>query len=159
MPRASSVRPYLYHLRQAACDVPSDISEGKGSGYTLYELNSESYLESHGIRNGDREVGKYREKLICLDTLECQVMRDLMDGEEEIMVRSRSDNVRRQDEDRGQRVRIPKQESSCQLDGDNEQDDPFRERLIAHQLGDLRAEFSWVARVFVAAENQRRASG
>ena len=65
-------------------------------------------------------------------------MRDLVDGKEQILVRSRSEDVGDSPELPGperSRLKVPSPED---LHGDDAEDNPFGQRLWATELGDLR---------------------
>lgn len=60
-----------------------------------------------------------------------------MDCEEQILVRGRTDHVGQDEENRRCHGSVPKVVGNRDLQRDYSEDDPFRERFIAHELGDL----------------------
>ena len=95
-------------------------------------------LEEHGVRQTNREVGEDGERPVGLDAAESEVVGDLMDCEEEVLICRRADDVRREEEGPGCRMRVTERVRSTDLQRDDGQDDVFRERLASHELVNLR---------------------
>lgn len=55
-------------------------------------------LECRAVGYADREVRKYSEHLIGHDALESEVVRDFVNGEEQVLVRGAPDDISRRDE-------------------------------------------------------------
>lgn len=64
-------------------------------------------------------------------------MRDFVDGEEQVLVCSCSDDVCSKEELPGEESRVAEEICAENLKRDDEQDDVFRQWLWAAQLGDL----------------------
>jgi len=94
-------------------------------------------FEQRTVRNADRQIGDDGKGLVELDILEGQVVGNLVNGEEEILVRRAANRVRSQQELPGQWIRVAQQERRCQLNRNDQKDDPFRERLVSHKFRDL----------------------
>ena len=63
-----------------------------------------------------------------------------MDGEEQVLVGGRADDVRRQQEGRRQHGRVAQQVGAQQLQGDHRQHQVLGQRLDAAELENLRGE-------------------
>ena len=61
-----------------------------------------AYLERGRVWDTDREVGKDSESLVSSDAPEREVVRDFVNGEEEVVVRGAANRVRGKEEERGQ---------------------------------------------------------
>lgn len=89
-------------------------------------------LERNSIRHPNRQIRKYREHLIRLHTLERQVMRDLVYGEEEVVVCCSADDVGCEEERNGQGVGVAEGEGDGELEEDDESNDVFCEGFVTH---------------------------
>lgn len=95
-------------------------------------------FEHHRERHTNRQIREDRKRPVGLDTAESEVVGNLVNGEERVLVGRSTDNV-------GEGPELPRPERSvaeveggAELDEGDEEDDPFRQRLVSHQLGDLR---------------------
>lgn len=106
---------------------------------TAFLLASQTDLEHHRVRDANDRVDTNRERLVGLDALERQVMRDLMDRQEDVLVRRASYDVRCEQETpiEWMYAPIPHRCSRCELNGYDAEGDPFCEGLAAHQGLDL----------------------
>ena len=119
------------------CGARCGISELPPIQHTGLSCRMRSHLERHGVRDANGEVGDHGKILVGFDALECEVMGDLVDGQEEVLVGRSSDGVGREDEHRGPEGGVPKPVSGAQLDANDQKHDVFRERFIAHEFDDL----------------------
>lgn len=67
-------------------------------GNRAYE---KTYSERGRVGNADWQVGDDSEKAVCKTRFECKVVRDLVNGQEEVLVGSGTNDVRREPETPG----------------------------------------------------------
>lgn len=103
---------------------------------------AKTYLEHGTVRDTNRQVSKYGQRLIGSDTLERKIMCDLMNGEEKIVIERAADRVRAEYEQRGPREGVSQEDAGRELGEDDTKDDPLGERLVPHEFGDLSARSS-----------------
>jgi len=72
------------------------------------------------------EVREDREEPVCRRRSEGQVVADLVDGQEQVLVRRRAHHVRQGPEGGGEEGRVSYQVRAEYLDRDDEEDDVFR---------------------------------
>lgn len=89
------------------------------------------------IRQPNRQIGKDGKQPVRQRRPECQVMRDLMDREEEVLVRRCANNIRGHQEPPIQHRRVAQEIGTQDLQGDDAQDNIFREWFGAAELGYL----------------------
>ena len=78
-------------------------------------LDVHAYLERGRVWDTDREVGKDSESLVSSDAPEREVVRDFVDGEEEIVVRGSANHVCSEEEYGRQGVGVPEQAGKTDL--------------------------------------------
>ena len=78
-----------------------------------------AYLECSRIWYADRNVCEHRKGLVRPYAFECEVVRNLMDGQEEVVVRGAANRVRGEEEERGQGMCVPQPICEADLQGDN----------------------------------------
>ena len=88
-----------------------------------------------GYRNG--QVGKDGEEPVCERGLERQVVGDLMDGEEEVLVRCSPKDIGDGPELPGKERGVAEVVGEEHLESDDARHDVFGQRLGAAELGDL----------------------
>jgi hypothetical protein len=102
----------------------------------VYTIRGEVYLERRTVRDPDGQVREQSQRLVRADALEREVVRDLVDREEQVVVRRAADDIRQCDErppaPPAHGVREP------ELERDDTRDDELGARLVAHQARDLR---------------------
>lgn len=94
------------------------------------------------VRDSNRQVRKDCQNPVVKRLPECKVMRDLMDGEEEVLVRCCADDIGREEEWPREEGLVAEGVDGRELDRDDEEDGPFCEGLGAAELGDLRVGFN-----------------
>ena len=94
-------------------------------------------LECSAVGYANGQVGEDGKRLVEYDAREREVVRDLVDGKEEVLVRGASNEVRRQDEAPGEGGGVTEEVGSRELDRYDEGYNVFRHGLIAHQFCDL----------------------
>lgn len=94
-------------------------------------------LECHGIRHPDGQIGYHGQQLVGQDLFERQVMRNLVDGEKDVLVARPPDGVCAKEELERQRVGVPEGEGGGELDGEDEEDERRGGLGVTHQLADL----------------------
>jgi hypothetical protein len=92
-------------------------------------------LERRGHRDADGQVGKQREKAIVQRTAECEVVRQLVDREQECVVHDAAERVANAD-DRPPR-RVAKKVRRHELRGDQRGDDVLGARARTEELADF----------------------
>lgn len=103
----------------------------------LLHIDRGAHLERGRVRDADREVCEDGESLVGSDAPEREVVRDLMDGKEEIVIRGAANHVRREEENGRQGVRVSQEVRKDYLQRDDKEYDPLRQRFVAHKLRDL----------------------
>ena len=78
-------------------------------------LDVHAYLECGRVWDTDREVGKDSESLVSFDTPEREVVRDLMYGEEQIVVCRAANYICREEEKRREGARVTEEDSKRDL--------------------------------------------
>lgn len=100
-------------------------------------LADKTYPERSTVWQPDWKIGKDCKQPVCKWRLEGQIMGDLVDGQEQVLVCSGSNHVGCSQElpveDRG----VAEQVGTEELDGYDEEDNPFCKRLGAAQLRNL----------------------
>lgn len=96
-----------------------------------------TYSERSAIGEADGQVCKDGEQPIGQGGSEGQVVGDLVDGEEEVLVRRRAKNVRHGPELPRPERRVPEEVCEEKLEGHDEEDYVFGQWLRAAELGDL----------------------
>lgn len=99
--------------------------------------DGKTYSERGAIGNANGKVGKDGDEAVEAGALKGQVVRDLVDGEEEVLVGGRTKDVGNGPElPRPERCRM-EEASEDDLEGYDAEDDPFGQWLRATELGDL----------------------
>lgn len=96
-----------------------------------------AYPERRAVRHANGQVRKDREQPVGQRRPESQVVRDLVDGQEEILVRCRANNVSHRPELPRPEFRVAQEVGAGDLYGDDEGDDVLGQGLGAAELGDL----------------------
>jgi hypothetical protein len=91
-------------------------------------------LERRGVWDANGEIGKDGEELVGSYALEREVVRDFVDGEEEVVVRRAADGVRAGEEGQGERMGVTEVDGEGYLEGHDAEDDVFCEGLVAHEF-------------------------
>ena len=86
-------------------------------------LGRGAYLECSRVRDPDGQVREHCERLVRSDTSECQVVRDLVDGEEQVLVRGGANDVGEAPEGPGEEGRRSEHVGTQDLDTDDEEHD------------------------------------
>ena len=81
--------------------------------------------EGCAVGDADRQVGEDCQESICCRGAEGEVVRDLVDGEEEVLVGSRADRVGCQEEGEGEEGRAAEEVGACYLECNDEEDEVF----------------------------------
>lgn len=80
-------------------------------------------LEHDAVRHSDAQVGRHRPKPVHAHALRRQVVRDLVDREEEILVGRSAYDVRGRKEFPRERVRVAEKEGASELGEDDGEDE------------------------------------
>ena len=95
------------------------------------------WAERGAVGDANGQVGKNSDDTVGQRRAKGQVVRDLMDSEEQVLVRRSADDVGCQEEAPRPDGCVAKEVGAGDLDGHDEEDKPFGERLGAAELGDL----------------------
>lgn len=79
-------------------------------------------LERHRIRNTNSDIRHHGKDLVGEDTLESEVVRDLVNGEKDVLVCGSTDDVRREEEFPAKWVCMSECVGSSELDAEDEDD-------------------------------------
>ena len=93
--------------------------------------------EGSAVRDANGQVCKDCDQAVGRRVAEGEVVRDLVNCEEQVLVRCRTDNVRREEERPREDRCVPKEVGCRNLYRNNKEDHVFRKRLRAAELGDL----------------------
>ena len=96
-----------------------------------------AYAKSRAVRHGDGQIGDNGQQPIRRRRLEGQVVRDLVDGEEQVLVRGGADHVRGEQEGRREDRRVAQEDGAEDLQGDDAEHEVLGQRLGAAELEDL----------------------
>ena len=106
----------------------------------LTRFIAQTHLENHTVRHSDPQVRRHSQQPVLHHSLESQVVGDLVDREEEVLVRCSSDDIGREDELPAERVGVSKQEGGGDLEEDDGKDEVLGGAGVAHEFGDLEGE-------------------
>ena len=98
------------------------------------------YFEGGSVGYSNGEISEHSECLVRLDAPESKVVRDFMDSQEKVLVGCAADGICNEHKKKGGRAQVSEADCCGKLEEDNREDDPFRQRLVAHKFRDL-----WVA--------------
>lgn len=134
------MRSFCQRLR-----LESRSIENSGSGRKI-EKDAQTYLvmldmvllEHHCHRDSNGQVGDDRKQPIRLHSLERQVVRDLVHSKECILIGCAANHVGESEKEWREDGSVAQIVRSRELENGDEEDNVFRERLVTHQLGDLR---------------------
>lgn len=93
-------------------------------------------LEGGAVRDPDGQVREHGERLVRADALEREVVRDLVDREEQVVVRRPAEHVREREQ--APPAHPTRRVRGRELERDDARDDVLCARLATHQLGHLR---------------------
>lgn len=97
-------------------------------------------FEHHGVRYTNREVCEDSTQSIRLDSLESEIVRNFVDGEEGVLIRSPSDDVGEDEEEGREYGCVAEGNGDAELKERDEENNVFRQWFVAHQFRDLRSQ-------------------
>lgn len=100
-------------------------------------LADETHPERSTVRQPNWKIGEDCKQAVYKWRLEGQIMRDLMDGQKQVLVRSGSNHIGRGQELPVENRGVAEQIGTGELDRDDKKDNPFCERLGATKLRNL----------------------
>ncbi len=98
-----------------------------------------THLERGGVGDANGKVREHRKGFVNSGAPEREVMRDFMNGKEEVVVRRAADDIRCQDEERGEWAGITEKDRYSKLQRHNAENDPFCDGLVSHEFRHLGA--------------------
>lgn len=99
--------------------------------------SARAHLECRTIRNTNGKIGKRGQGLVGEDPFEGKVVGDLMNSEEEVVVRRSAYGVRVEDELQGEGMRMTQHNCDRKLQYNHGEYDPFCQRFMSHQFRNL----------------------
>lgn len=96
-----------------------------------------AYPKRSAVRHANGQIRKDGDESVGQRRAESQVVRDLVDGQEEVLVGGRADDVAQGPELPRPEGRVPQDVGAGELQGDDEGDDVLGQWLGPAELGDL----------------------
>lgn len=100
-------------------------------------LVGKTYPERSAIWDANGQVRKYGQQAVRHRALESKIVRNLMDCQKQVLVRSRPNDIGEAPVLQTPERRVLEVQGAGHLERDDGEDDPFREGLVAAELRDL----------------------